>query len=69
VADLRRGSGLDGVACITSVVLVLSVDRNKRVEAIKALPPVMAALNRSAASHLLGLESRNKSASPEGRHS
>ena len=57
------------LACITSVVLVLSVDRSKRVEAIKALPPVMAALNQRATSHLRALESRNKSAFPEGKHS
>jgi hypothetical protein len=57
------------LACITSVVLVLSVDRSKRVEAIKALPPVMAALNQPAASYLRALEARNKSASPEGKQS
>lgn len=57
------------LACITAIVLVLSVDRSKRVEAIKALPPVMAALNQSAASHMRALESRNKSASLEGKHS
>jgi len=34
------------LACITSVVLVLSVERSNRVDAIKALPPVMAALNQ-----------------------
>jgi putative exporter of polyketide antibiotics len=59
---------LVALACITSVVLVLSVDRSKRVEAIKALPPVIAALNQPA-SRLRALESRNKSASPEGKHS
>jgi hypothetical protein len=56
------------LACITSVVLVLSVDRSKRVEAIKSLPPVIAALNQSTASRLRALESRNKSASPQDRH-
>jgi len=33
------------------------------------LPPVMAALNQPTASRLRALESRNKSASPEGRQS
>jgi len=57
------------LACITSVVLVLSVERSNRVDAIKALPPVMAALNQPTPSRLRALESRNKSASPEGRQS
>lgn len=57
------------LACITSVVLALSVERSNRVDAIKALPPVMAALNQPTASRLRALESRNKSASPEGRQS
>ncbi len=57
------------LACITSVVLVLSVDRSKRAEAIKALPPVIAALSQPAASRLRALESKNKPASTEGNHS
>ena len=34
------------LACVTSVILVLSVERSQRVEAIKAMPPVVTALNR-----------------------
>jgi hypothetical protein len=36
------------VACITAIVLVLSVDRGNRVEAIKALPPVINAISKTA---------------------
>jgi hypothetical protein len=57
------------LACITAVVLVLSVERSKRVEAIKALPPVMAALNHPATSRPRALEGRHKSTSPEGEPS
>ena len=55
------------LTCITAVVLVLSVERSKRVEAIKALPPVIADLNHPATSHLRALECRHKSASPESK--
>jgi hypothetical protein len=57
------------LACITAVVLVLSVERSKRVEAIKALPPVIAALNHSATSRPRALEDRHKSTSPESKPS
>jgi len=36
------------LACITAIVLVLSVDRGNRVEAIKALPPVITAIGKTA---------------------
>jgi hypothetical protein len=36
------------LACTTAVVLVLSVDRGNRVEAIKALPRVIAAISKTA---------------------
>jgi len=36
------------LACITTIVLVLSVDRGNRVEAIKALPPVVTAISKTA---------------------
>jgi len=36
------------VACVTAIVLVLSVDRGNRVEAIKALPPVITAISKTA---------------------
>lgn len=42
------------LACITAIVLVLSVDRGNRVEAIKALPPVISAVNKTAL-NLIGL--------------
>ena len=35
-------------ACITAVILVLSVEPGQRVEAIKALPPVIRAIRKSA---------------------
>jgi hypothetical protein len=44
------------LACVTSVILVLSVERSKRVEAIKALPPVVAALNQTAIGRLRAME-------------
>lgn len=44
------------LASVTSVVLVLSVERGKRVEAIKALPPVVAALNQTAIGRLCPME-------------
>ena len=53
------------LACITSVLLVLSVERSKRVEAIKALPPVMAALNQTATGYLRALERRHRTNTPE----
>jgi|HubBroStandDraft_1064217.scaffolds.fasta_scaffold347412_2 hypothetical protein len=43
------------LACITAIVLVLSVEPGKRVEAIKALPPVISAVNKTALSNLIGL--------------
>jgi hypothetical protein len=58
------------LACITSVVLVMSVERSKRVEVIKALPPVIAALNQTATGHLLrALECRHRTNAPEGKPS
>lgn len=36
------------LACVTAIVLVLSVDRGDRVEAIKALPPVITAISKTA---------------------
>ena len=36
------------LACVTAIVLVLSVDRGNRVEAIKALPPVITAISKTA---------------------
>ncbi len=36
------------LACITAIVLVLSVDRGNRIDAIKALPPVIAAISKTA---------------------
>ena len=55
------------LACITSVILVLSVERSKRVEAIKALPPVMTALNRTALSHMctMGVRAQDQCAGGE----
>ena len=44
------------LASVTSVVLVFSVERSKRVEAIKALPPVVAALNQPAIDRLRAME-------------
>jgi hypothetical protein len=56
------------LACITSVVLVMSVELSKRVEAIKALPPVITALNQTATGHLLRtLECRHRINAPEGK--
>jgi len=43
------------LACITTIILVLSVERGKRVDAIKALPPVISAVNKTALSNLIGL--------------
>jgi len=43
------------LACITAIILVLSVERGKRVEAIKALPLVISAVNKTALSNLIGL--------------
>lgn len=57
VADLGGGSrSRCAPACVTSVILVLSVERSKRVEAIKALPPVVAALNQPAIDRLRAME-------------
>lgn len=55
------------LACISSVVLVMSVERSKRVEAIKALPPVIAALNQTATGHLRALEYRHRTSVPKGK--
>lgn len=55
------------LVCILSVVLVLSVERSKRVEAIKALPPVIAALNHPATSRPRALDGRHKSTSLESK--
>jgi hypothetical protein len=54
------------LACVTSVILVLSVERSKRVEAIKALPPVVAALNQTAIGRLRAMERRRKDGMPDG---
>jgi hypothetical protein len=35
--------------CLTSIVMVLAVERRRRVEAIKALAPVVATLNKLGA--------------------
>jgi len=48
------------LACITAIILVLSVERGKRVEAIKALPPVISAVNKTALSKLIGLPHRRQ---------
>jgi hypothetical protein len=53
------------LACVTSVILVLSVERSKRVEAIKALPPVVAALNRTAIGRLRAMERGRKDGMPD----
>jgi len=55
------------LACITSVILVLSVERSKRVEAIKALPPVMTALNQTAIGHLRAIECGRRTNVPENK--
>jgi hypothetical protein len=53
------------LACITAIILVLSVERGKRVEAIKALPPVISAVNKTALSNLIGLpRGRQRSITP-----
>jgi len=36
------------LVCITAIVLVLSVDRGNRVEAIKALPSLITAISKTA---------------------
>lgn len=54
------------LACVTSVILVLSVERSKRVEAIKALPPVVAALNQTAIGRLRAMERGRKDGMPDG---
>ena len=36
------------LGCITAIVLVLSVDRGNRIDAIKALPPVIIAISKTA---------------------
>ncbi len=54
------------LACVTSVILVLSVERSKRVEAIKALPPVVAALNQTAIGRLRVMERGLKDGMPDG---
>lgn len=41
-------------ACTTAIVLVLSVEPGRRVDAIKALPPVISAVNKTALSNLIG---------------
>ena len=43
------------LACITAIVLVLSVKPGKRVDAIKALPPIISAVNNTALRNLIGL--------------
>ncbi len=53
------------LACVTSVILVLSVERSKRVEAIKALPPVVAALNQTAIGGLRAMERGRKDGMPD----
>jgi hypothetical protein len=55
------------LACITAIILVLSVERGKRVEAIKALPPVISAVNKTALSNLIGQpRGRQRSITPTG---
>ena len=67
VADLGGGSrSRCAPACVTSVILVLSVERSKRVEAIKALPPVVAALNQTAIGRLRVMERGLKDGMPDG---
>lgn len=53
------------LASVTSVILVLSVERSKRVEAIKALPPVVAALNQTAIGRLRAMERGRKDGMPD----
>jgi hypothetical protein len=53
------------LACVTSVILVLSVERSKRVEAIKALPPVVAALNQTAVGRARAIERGRKDGKPD----
>jgi hypothetical protein len=48
-----------------SVILVLSVERSKRVEAIKALPPVVAALNQTAIGRLRAMERGREDGMPD----
>jgi hypothetical protein len=43
------------LASITTIVLVLSMEPGKRVDAIKALPPVTIAVNKTALSNLIVL--------------
>jgi len=54
------------LACVTSVILVLSVERTKRVEAIQALPPIVAALNQTAIGRLRAMERGRKDGIPDG---
>jgi hypothetical protein len=53
------------LASVTSVVLVLSVERSKRVEAIKALPPVVAALNQTGIGRLRAMERGRNNGMPD----
>ena len=53
------------LASVTSVVLVLSVERSERVEAIKALPPVVAALNQTAIGRLRAMERGRNNGMPD----
>ncbi len=42
------------LVCITAIVLVLAVDRGNRVEAIKALPPLITAISKTTLTALTG---------------
>lgn len=53
------------LACVTAIVLVLSVDRGNRVEAIKALPPVITAISKTALTTWLSAVPGTRAARPE----
>jgi hypothetical protein len=62
------------LACITAIVLVLSVDQGNRLEAIKALPPVITAISKTVLTALAVRctwhpHSVTGTADPEGRRS